>query len=414
MKKTRLSSLHLPTSALLLLLALFLTACQATPEIPAPTETIRATTVQAATPTTPPSLEPLIPTDTPVPTVTPTPDTGHNLNAWHFPANFPGFEHHHGVNPADYVDVFGPTLSDYLATYSPISYPWQTPDENSPVGLGHHHGYVWLYDQARSDDPHTGCELFNNGGHLPTDSLNCVTDVLMEIHTDGTQAHLRKRFHSHYLFMRVCDQATLTQCGIVATGGWVDYGILHTPYKNAHCPLAGVDPEVPEGYSFNLGQPPYRASQVAWKGNKVVQIWSGLRPNTVVADLYPEQPNHTIGVVWSTLDAWGIIDAEHCADSAFDVSGTTQGIPGLNNSLFQIWEIYLYDHPPAPFTGWTDRWGHVVECTKAGTDCVPFIVTEGVPDGAALLNRQVRQGDAEAAPFLEFDPGGEVLLAPMP
>lgn len=410
MKKNLPVSLHLLTSALLLLLALFLTACQATPEIPAPTETIRAPTVQAATPTTPPTPEPLIPT--PAPTVTPTPDTGHNLTAWHFPANFPGFEHHHGVNPADYVDVFGPTLSDYLATYSTISYPWQTPDENSPVGLGHHHGYVWLYDQARSDDPYSGCELFNNGGNLPTESLNCVTDVLMELHTDGTQAHLRKRFHSHYLFMRVCDQ-TLTQCGIVATGGWVDYGILHTPYKTTHCPLPDYDPEVPAGYEFDLNQPPYRTSFVEYRGERVVQFWSGLRPNQIIADLYPENPNHTVGVAWSTLDAWGIIDPTDCADPSLDVYGESVGITGLNNSLFQIFSIFLYEHPPAPFVGWTDRWGHVAEgCTEAGTDCVPFIVTEGVPDGAALLNRPVKQGDPEAAPLLEFDPGAGVLLAP--
>lgn len=393
---------------------IFLVGCQTTPTPDLKTPEATASPISTSTSLPAPTVTPLPPTAspepsaTPEPTLTPTSETEHQTNVWHPPSSLPGFEHHHGVNPADYVDIFGATLSDYLTTYGSISYPWHTTDENSPVGLGHHHGYVWLYDHARD-----GCELFNNGGHLPTETINCITDVLIQIHTDGTQAHLRKRFHSHYVFMRVCDQATLTQCGIVATGGWVDYGILETPYKQAHCPLPDFDPAVPEGYVFDLNQPPYRTSQVVWKGNKVVQFWSGLRPNAIVADLYPDSPNYTVGVAWSTLDAWGIIDPAHCADPAYDVLGSTQGISGLNNSLFQIWSVQLYEHPPAPFVGWTNRWGHIVEgCTEASTDCVPYIVTEGVPDGAALLNRPVKQGDQEAAPYLEFDPGNGVLLPP--
>lgn len=395
------------------LLILVLIGCQSpvspTPSLESPAPTV---TFPSPSPTQTSTLESLPPTEPPLPTLTPTPDTGHNPTAWHFPSNFPGFEHHHGVNPENYIDIFGPTLSSYLATYGTVSYPWHTPDENSMEGLGHHHGYVWLYDHARGDETQPGCELFNNGGNLPTDTLNCVTDVLIELHTDGTQAHLRKRFHSHYVFMRVCDQ-TLTQCGIVATGGWVDYGILHTPYKKVQCPLPGIDPEVPEGYVFNLDQPPYRTSFVEYRGDRVVQFWSGLHPNQVVADIYPEDPNATVGVAWSTIDAWGYINPEHCDDPAYDVFGVTEGRTELNNSLFQIFTIFLYDHPPAPFVGWTDRWGHVVEgCTQADTDCVPFVVTEGVPDGGALLNRPVKQGDPEAAPLLEFDPGAGVLLAP--
>lgn len=392
----------------LTLILFFLSACQATPtpEIPLPTATVSTPPV-SPTNTQPPESPPPSATAATVPTPPPTPDAGHNPTAWHLPSTLPGFEHHHGVNPEEYGDVFGPTLSNYLATYGTISYPWQTPDENSPIGLGHHRGYVWLYDQARG-----GCELFNNGGNLPTDSINCITDVLIQLHTDGTQAHLRKRFHSHYVFMRVCEH-TLTQCGTVATGGWVDYGILHTPYKTTHCPLPGIDPEVPEGHVFNLDQPPYRTSTVEWRPNRVVQFWSGLRPNQIIASLYPDNPNNSVGVVWSTLDAWGIIDPANCADPALDVYGESQGLTGLNNSLFQIFAVQLYEHPPAPFVGWTDRWGHVVEsCEPNTTDCVPFIITEGVPDGAALLNRRAKNGDPEAAPLLEFDPGNGALVAP--
>jgi hypothetical protein len=161
---------------------------------------------------------------------------------------------------------------------------------------------------------------------------------------------------------------------------------------------------------FNLNQPPYRTSTVDWRENQVVQFWSGLRPNPIVSDLYPEQPNATVGVAWATLNAWGIIDPAHCDDPTYDVFGVTEGYTGLNNSQFQIFSIYLYDHPPAPFVGWTNRWGHVVEgCVEAATDCVPFIVTDGVPQGGALLNRRVKR---EFAPILEFDPGNGLLAPP--
>src|SRR5690606_24935309 len=110
-----------------------------------------------------------------------------------------------------YTDIFGPTLRNYLAEYGEISYPWQTPNENSMK----HEGYVWLYTQAAG-----GCEQL---GSEQRGQLNCVTDVLVQVHSIGTPMAVATRVHSFVLFARVCDPAG-HPCGIVQTGGHHDYG----------------------------------------------------------------------------------------------------------------------------------------------------------------------------------------------
>lgn len=419
-------------------------------QTPAPTNIRPGTAtspVDTATPVTPPPTATLGLTLT-IPASTETPvGTGHNPTVWHAPSLQPGFRMHHGVNPSDYIDVFGPILEDYLATYGQISYPWLTPDENLQLGYGHHTGYVWLYDQARG-----GCEF--NKLEPPASTL-CVTDVLMVVHSDGTKTHLRKRFHSHYVFLRACDQATGMQCRTYGTGGWVDYGILETPYKDTWCQLPGVDPLyfTQNPGAVDLNQPPYRTSHTELRGNlallknplyflwdlltpdqlkavpKAVEFWSGLRPNAINQAAYnlgngkpyPQNvPNYTVGVAWSSLDSWGIIQKNGCANPELDTFYDASGGSALNNSAFQIYAVFLYQHPPAPESGFeiyfTNRWGHVLEgeaaeaCTVAGVDCVPFYVSSGGIDGPAILNRNV--GDtAEDAPILEFDlPGGGVII----
>lgn len=382
---------------------ILLTACTQTP--PAPTDP-PADSPAPATATSPPRETPpptVLPTQTSAPTPTTHPGEAHASHAEHDPTQWhpltQEYGHHHGVNPADYVAVFGEPLQNYLDTYGSISYPWRTPNENDETGFGHHNGYIWLYDQARE-----GCELFNNG-NFPPDvalaSINCITDVLVQLHTDGTQAHMRKRFHSHYAFFRICDQATLTRCGVVASGGWADYGILQAPYKVSHCPIVEFDPEpLPP----SLDPPPYRASHVEVRGNEIVQFWSGLRAGSINAAAYPHDPNAFFGIAWSSLDAWGPINAEDCANPARDtfVGGD------FNNSAFQIFTVMVYDVPSAPFTGFTDQWGHVLASCPDLNDplaCIPLVISEGTPLGPASLNRSVDNGNPEAAPILEFDNG---------
>lgn len=304
--------------------------------------------------------------------------------------------HHHGVNPNDYTDIFGPTLRNYLAEYGEISYPWLTPNEN----LMKHEGYVWLYTQAAG-----GCEQL---GSEQRGQLNCVTDVLVQVHSIGTPMAVATRVHSFVLFARVCDPAG-QPCGIVQTGGHHDYGILHCPYKEAHCPLES-DPEGLPPFEMLKHQPPYRTNHIEPRNNGIVQFWNSLRPNSIIMNcdegdtgvcLFPHEPNHLAGLAWSSHDAWGVVQRE-------DVAGSPLVCPAgdcdFNHSRFQIFTVRLYELPAGPFTGWTNRWGHIVEgCTTAGTDCVPLVLAGEVPAGDALLNRRVRHSDEREAPILDFD-----------
>lgn len=303
----------------------------------------------------------------------------HDPLHWH---SYDG-DHHHGVNPNAYLDLFGSPLYDFLAQYGEIGMPWATSPQEE------HEGYIWLYTEMR---PGT-VDQFNNGGKVPWDKLHYIKHALVKVHTTGDMHHLRKRFHSHYGFFVVEDRNTGAQ-GVVATGGWADYGIMHAPYKTKHCPL----PSDPPGFT-NLNQPPYRSTQTAYrKPGELVHFWSGLRPNVSVAKFFPDDPQYLFGLAWNTLDATeypGVI----CADEMYDKPAVLEG-----SRQFQLFTLALHNLPAArPFTGWTDRHGHLVSPTGTpGVDEVPLIISAEVPQGNAMLNRPVKHGDALAAPLMEF------------
>lgn len=289
--------------------------------------------------------------------------------------------HHHGVDPKQYIEVFGETLSDYLDTYGEIGFPWAT----SP--LEEHEGYIWLYTERQP-----GEQIFNNGGQLPVNEINPVQAALICVHTTGDLHHLRKRFHSHYGFFLI-EARDESSMGVVATGGWADYGIMHTKYKVTHCPL----PSDPPGFT-NLMQPPYRATTPEFRGGVMMQFWSGLGPNPAFAEYFPDNPNHLMRLAWSTLDATEYPDKNHCADEEYDKTAYLVG-----NRQFQIFTAALNNLPAAPFYGWTNRHGHLVTPTgNPGVDEVPLVVTAGTPAGLSMINRMVRQGDPNVAPIMVF------------
>jgi hypothetical protein len=298
--------------------------------------------------------------------------------------------HHHGVNPANYVDIFGQTLTDYLNAYGSISYPWQTPNEN----FYKHQGYLWLYDEAEN-----GCEQFNITGNP-----NCVTHILVQLHSMGTPLAVRTRIHSQYAFIRICTPDGL-QCGIATTGGHADYGILHAPYKEFHCVLDS-DPPGFGALSNVLHQPPYKSNSVEYTPSRAIsQFWNSLGPNAITLSLFPPEPNWVLGLAWSSPDAWGALDPADCGNLDAATIPCPDGSCEYNHSKFHIFSVRIQHLPTAPFTGWTNRWGHIVTgCTVANVDCVPFTVTAGVPEGTAWLNRQVNQGAPDTyAPAQEFD-----------
>lgn len=302
----------------------------------------------------------------------------HDPTKWH-PYNG---DHHHGYDPKLFLANFGAPLVDYLAQYDEIGYPWAT------SAVEEHEGYLWLYTAMRP-----GEVIFNNGGKLPVNELHYVREVLMQVHSDGHAHHLRKRYHSHYAFLRIENRDTGAS-GVVATGGWVDFGIFHAPYKQKHWPL----PSDPPGFT-NLNQPPYRSSQTQYrKPGEMVQFWSGLWPNASVMQYFPDAPQHILGVAWSELDAPEYPDPNHADDEEYDQPAVHPG-----HKRFQIFTTQVRNLPAAPFVGWTNRYGHVVaETGLPGVDQVPLVVTGNVPLEPAMLNRPVQHNNPDAAPIMEF------------
>ncbi len=305
------------------------------------------------------------------------------------------YDHTHGYDPAKTI------FKDVVAKWGQeISYPWQTPSEN----MMKHHGYVYLYDEAENGCEHTALPSGISGA-------NCVTHILYLVHSMGTTFEISGRFHSFRVAARVCDPAQ-KNCGIVETGGWADYGVLHCPYKQTPCPLA-VDPAplakdngvLPDLVAIQ--QPPYRTTSRfdeidrVLKSGHSVQFWNNQMLNPIVQPYYPEKYGNIFGSSWSFLDSWGTYNPEN--KTALNII-CEKGDCEFNHSEAQLFTAGFSNLPPAPFSGFTDLKGNISSsCTAASSTCVPLIVGAGTPSGPSWLARKVRQADSEVAPILEYD-----------
>lgn len=307
------------------------------------------------------------------------------------------YDHTHGIDPSTtiFADI-------YKSWNQQISYPWQTPNENTSK----HKGYLYLYTEAKD-----GCEQFSNITGF-YDKYNCITHALYVVHSMGTVMEMNARYHSFRAVFRICDKATKTQCGFVQTGGWSDYGVLDCPYKKAQCPLP-VDPvplstdngKLPDNVAFN--QPPYRAMDPvadldrSLKSGIMQQIWSSIGPNPSIAAYYPDPFNRFFGSVWASSDGWGPIDP---AMPSMDNFICKDGSCKYNHSQFQIFTLRLTNVPKGPFAGFTDKKGNISSsCKSESADCIPLVTTSGTPEGNAVLNRAARVGKAEYAQIYDYD-----------
>jgi hypothetical protein len=165
-------------------------------------------------------------------------ESEHDTTRWHTLLNYadddlPGgpchFDHHHGDNPHAVNDIFGTPGAWFMRTGQSISYPWQTyPAQRAsdPPGMYpglleneyKHEGYMWVVRRNQA------C----SGGA-------CVTDFRLQHHFHGNLDG-GVGMHSASFEGRVCDDASRPEtCGIVRTGGWLDYGHLIAPRSNEDC-----------------------------------------------------------------------------------------------------------------------------------------------------------------------------------
>lgn len=154
----------------------------------------------------------------------------HDPNKWHAlvdPVKKCHYNHHHGDDPSLVSDIFGPPGEWFGEPGRSVSYPWQTftvsdtetnPNVDKPANAKwendyKHEGYIWVVRRNQM------CA----GGR------NCVSDFRLQAHFMSSH-DAPVRFHSFSAELRLCaDAARKTGCGILRTGGWMNYDKLFLP-----------------------------------------------------------------------------------------------------------------------------------------------------------------------------------------
>lgn len=312
------------------------------------------------------------------------------------------YDHSHNFNPhsAAVTAVFG-DYTDY--TGYEVSYAWQTflgaaPGYPAPPGdpallenQAKHNGYKFdFYDFSAAS---YGCPK-------AYDKVEAVPKAwLIERHSLGNKHDFMARVHSVWAMVRFCIPGT-NEWAYLYTGGWQDFGQRTSPYKTHIIPVPGnPDP----GYAVNVA--PYIAhacknhddcrgtniSDIAWIS--VVQT-----PNVSGHDLFrfgfrandsQQKLDATNGFnqadppfVYLCKDAQGNYVAagciyNHTATHTYQMTGdigeNLDMLDGKNDDR-------------VTYTGWTDRWGNIVQgCTSNGLDCVPVKMVN-LPVGRYHMN----------------------------
>jgi len=369
----------------------------------APTPDPTATTEPTPTPTP----EPPTPTPEPVGNVEPYADAPkcadelHDPRAWHGLWNYEHgchYDHEHKDNPHAVDDIFGTDYYDMAG--GEISYPWQTPNENT----NKHEGYGWL---VRRD---LDCVGKGQG---------CMTDLRVQYHAIFAGTGAVTRYHSYWYEARVCMTGT-NNCGIVRNGGWLDYGYLSTEIapgtsKPYPCTPTKSHPN-PDAQEFpcviDLGDGINYANVNHPTGPKRQHGWSPFTPGTRASSNWY---GHNRGTAMVNKVALNSVDVWHNIDS-FDPGGVYLGNPTeYNGSTMELHQFSFFGDRRLDgggdnvvnFEGYTDRYGQIVEgCTEVGLDCVPLsIVNLHVPadDPYTALYEYVDDQNGYTAADLDYD-----------
>lgn len=347
-------------------------------------------------------------TATPGPSPTVIPPGDHDPTVWHEPGVL---YHHHGADPFDTTQVH-PEIVEWLQThpwgphFSRIGNLWESsPIEN--VGLwplGKHEGFINL------SEVDTGCDPYNptiyNG--------NCIRAYLYQIHALGNSAEFMARVHSWKAVLYVCGGIDGSgECGIVAFGGHHDYGERHSSYKKELCELGISDP------SGTGGNPPYKANHtidqppyIAGAGSGPQYLFWNSQANPVIGYAFDPDVNNIFTTAWNHLP-WSVPskDGQLCSDPEHDYFPCPDGSCRNSHREFQVFTMVAHlEGVPRPFEGYLDVYGNLNHnCTSVGPLCVPFYVSETVPEGDAHINRLVRHGNPNEAPIMRYGEGATLL-----
>ncbi len=288
----------------------------------------------------------------------PCPPELHDKNVWHGLVNHEWgchYDHEHKDNPHAVNDIFGPVS---VAIGQEISYPWQTVGAHGAENEHKHGGYGWL---VRRDMP---CLENGTGG--------CITDFRAQYHAIMAPAGATTRVHSFWMEARACRTDNPTQCGILRTGGWLDYGVLLV--DGVHVPL----PVDPPGGPFPAEHRPARLHCVENSHTCGAShgIWYSEQYNPETGEPGAVLPQLAIATddAWSKINPWN--------PSEF-VPFCENGQCRFNNSVMEAHLLSFYlplqldtdEDGIINLNAFTDQWGKIApDCVAAGPACIPIQV----------------------------------------
>lgn len=294
-----------------------------------------------------------------VPTPTSTPVSAHDDRAWHPVSDAIG--HEHKDDPHDADDVFGNQF--YLWAGGEISYPWETPRENELK----HNGYGWMVRKGASGD---------------------VSDFRYQYHAIMSAHGAITRFHSFWLEANVCKDG---QCGIIRTGGWMDYGILNV--NGIRVPLPN-DPDPVGGFPGQREHTSYQ-NHVTWyaagKGRPETHefVVTAIRTNDAWGPVNPDNPSE---IILTCPDYKCRFNGSNIEMEILDIQIQNDEFDGVQDGIVN-------------YSGYTDRYGNIVEgCTEIELNCIPLEI-EGVIPGMYLY-RDDNHGLPKGKDF-DISPPGE-------
>lgn len=351
----------------------------APPTLPAPTQTHSPTATHA--PTSETAQEDIAP----YASAPPCPD--HDPTVWHSLWDSQRgcyYTHEHKHDPNDLNHLFGKPGEWFGG--GEISYPWQTfsganadyPQIQADSVLENeakHNGYGWI---VRQD--------------IPPHSDIWIKDFRLQYHAISAPPGTLTRFHSFSLEANICQQADM-HCGLIRTGGWIDFGNLEIRGTGAF-PLTGeadaVDDDGRRRIHFFYTDPEIRTGDA-----DAGFFWYGrVRP----ASPPFRGPLEPFSIALATADAWANVDAN-------DVNAPNLFCPDFqcekNGSTIQA-HVVQFGIPEANLNIFTDRYGLPArDCQTIGLDCIPLIIEEA-PIGR-VQHRDDRDLGLSTAGTQDFD-----------
>jgi hypothetical protein len=265
------------------------------------------------------------------------------------------------------------------------------------------------------------CGLYDQTDLTGADSDNCVVASRVEYHLVGGLMDIIARYHSFFAEFYVCSgTSNYTQCGIVRTGGLLDYGELKAPHYGTRVvrPGGAIDfgdgmvmeysadaPDLPsrsgEPYVFSR---PYSEEALARYLRNPPGSNPGFTPGSIKAtidqwstndwdcefkDLDGACHNLYTHFMFQVGDSWNLVDTQNlntvhwiCKDEpGCEYNGSLIGLNEIAVRVLQEWQPNGNGY--VTLTGYTDKWGNPkTGCTSVTADCVPFVL-ERAPVGVA-------------------------------